>query len=90
MSSLCPFCRIDIAGIKEWDLEKGTAAHSSILAWRIPWSEQPGGLYSPWGRKEPDTAERQTLSVLSRVAPGQVFSALLTFLGLKPRRQHLY
>ena len=25
-------------------LEKGTAAHSSILAWRIPWTEEPGGL----------------------------------------------
>ena len=26
------------------DLEKGVAAHSSILAWRIPWTEEPGGL----------------------------------------------
>ena len=25
-------------------LEKGTAAHSSILAWRILWTEEPGGL----------------------------------------------
>ena len=25
-------------------LEKGTAIHSSILAWRIPWAEEPGGL----------------------------------------------
>ena len=25
-------------------LEKGMAAHSSILAWRIPWTEEPGGL----------------------------------------------
>ena len=25
-------------------LEKGTATHSSILAWRIPWTEKPGGL----------------------------------------------
>jgi len=24
--------------------EKGTATHSSILAWRIPWTEEPGGL----------------------------------------------
>jgi len=31
-----------------WDnpLEKGTATHSSILAWRIPWTEEPGGLQS--------------------------------------------
>ena len=27
-------------------LEKGTATHSSILAWRIPWTEKPGGLQS--------------------------------------------
>ena len=27
-------------------LEKGMAPHSSILAWRIPWTEKPGGLQS--------------------------------------------
>ena len=27
-------------------LEKGMAAHSSILAWRIPWTEEPSGLQS--------------------------------------------
>ena len=26
------------------DLEKGTAAHSNIAAWIIPWTEEPGGL----------------------------------------------
>ena len=29
-------------------LEKGMATHASILAWRIPWTEEPGGLHSPW------------------------------------------
>ena len=29
-------------------LEKGTAAHSSILAWRIPRTEEPGGPQSIW------------------------------------------
>ena len=38
-------------------LEKGIATHSSILPWRIPWTEEPGG-YSPWGPKESDTTER--------------------------------
>ena len=28
----------------EEPLEKGTASYSSILAWRIPWMEEPGGL----------------------------------------------
>ena len=27
-------------------LEKGMAAHSSVLAWRIPWTEEPSGLQS--------------------------------------------
>ena len=34
------------------------ATHSSILAWRIPWTEELGGLQST-GRKEPDMTERQ-------------------------------
>ena len=32
-------------------LEKEMATHSSILAWEIPWTEEPGGLYCPWGHK---------------------------------------
>ena len=36
-------------------LEKRMATHPSILAWRIPWTEAPGG-YSPWGHKESGTA----------------------------------
>ena len=31
---------------QEDSLEKGMATHSSILAWRIPWTEEPGGLQS--------------------------------------------
>ena len=27
-------------------LEKGMASHSSVLAWKIPWAEEPGGLQS--------------------------------------------
>ena len=34
----------------------GHGNHSSILAWRIPWTEEPGG-YSPWGRKESDKTD---------------------------------
>ena len=43
--------------------EKGMATHSNILAWRIPRTEEPSGLYSSWGRTESDTAERLTLSL---------------------------
>ena len=38
-------------------LEKGMASHSSILAWRIPWTEESLADYGPWGRKELDTTE---------------------------------
>ena len=31
---------------QEEPLEEGMATHSSILAWRIPWTEEPGGLWS--------------------------------------------
>jgi len=33
---------------QEDPLEEGMAAHSGILAWGIPWTEEPGGLH-PWG-----------------------------------------
>ena len=35
-----------IKGLVPIILEKGMATHSSILAWRIPWTEEPGGLQS--------------------------------------------
>ena len=39
-------------------LEKGMATHSSIVAWRISWTEEPGRSHGvtrvPWGRKESD------------------------------------
>ena len=47
------------AGSLGWEdpLEKEMATHSSILAWRIPWTEEPGRGYSPWSRRESDTTE---------------------------------
>ena len=36
-----------VQGLGQEDpLEEGTATHSSILAWKIPWTEEPGGLQS--------------------------------------------
>ena len=43
-------------------LEKGTDTHSSILAWRIPWTEEPGGL-QPMGS---DTTETHTCTLRCR------------------------
>ena len=42
---------------QEDPLEEDMATHSSILAWRIQWTEEPGELYSPWGHKELDMTE---------------------------------
>ena len=42
---------------QEDPLEKGMATHSSILAWRVPWTEEPGRLQLQ-GHKESDTTER--------------------------------
>ena len=41
---------------REDPLEEGMATHSSILAWRIPWTEDLAG-YSLWGHKELDMTE---------------------------------
>ena len=41
-------------------LEKGMATHSSILAWRLPWTKDPGRLQSK-GSQRVDTTEQLTL-----------------------------
>ena len=44
------------------------ALHSSTLAWKIPWTEEPGG---PWGREESDTTEQLHFHFsLSRIGEG--------------------
>ena len=47
--------RVQSPGLED-PLEEEMAAHSSILAWRIPWTEEPGGLQSR-GRRESDMTE---------------------------------
>ena len=42
-------------------LVKEMASHSSLLAWRSLWTEEPGGP-SPWAGKESDTTEQSTLT----------------------------
>ena len=44
------------------------ATHSSTLALKIPWTEELGAVYYPWGRKESGTTERlHFTSVLHRL-----------------------
>ena len=49
----------DVGSSLGWEdpLEREIATHSSVLAWRIPWTEEPSGLQS-MGLKELDTTER--------------------------------
>ena len=44
---------------QEGALEKGMETHSRTLAWRISWTERPGGLH-PLSRKDSDTTEQLT------------------------------
>ena len=62
-----PFCKFMVSSLSASRAEKAMAPHSGTLAWRIPWSEEPGGLQSmgspaksqtllsraPWGRLPP-------------------------------------
>ena len=57
-------------------LVKGTATHSSILAWEIPWTEESGGL-SPQAHRELDTTEWLTL-LLSHFQFSSVTQSCLT------------
>ena len=64
---------------REDPLEKRMATHSSILAWRIPWREEPGLLQST-GRKELDMTERLGTSTsihkfTSKEAAGSLYVA---------------
>ena len=47
-------------------LEEGMATHSSIHAWRIPWTEEPVGN-SRWGHKESEMIEVSNLAYMQAV-----------------------
>ena len=53
---------VGLTSSQEDPLEEGMATHSSVLAWRIPRTEEPGGL-QPWGHTELDTTEQLYLSL---------------------------
>ena len=52
-------CNVGEPGSISGSLEKGMATHSSILAWRIPWTEEPGGA-TVHGVIKSDMTERLT------------------------------
>ena len=59
---------------QEDSLEQEVATHSSILAWRISWTEKPGRLHSSWDRKGLETTlghhHTSTLQVLNTTFVG--------------------
>ena len=66
---------------QEDPLEEGKATHSSILAWRIPWTEEPGGLQSMGSQKSQDMTEQEYWSGLACPPLGDLPDP-----GIKPTR----
>ena len=65
-------------------LKKGKATHSTILGWRIPWPEEPGGL-QPMGS---DTTERRTLSWSPKRDPNHVYTSIPNSLSILSPAPH--
>ena len=67
----------DMGSTLGWEdaLEKEMDTHSSIVAWEMPWTEEPGGL-GPWGHKESDTTEHIKVPTLPHTT-GDMLSKLL-------------
>ena len=71
-------------------LEKEMATHSSTLAWKIPWTEEPGRLQS-WDRKELDTTERlHTHTYLDKELTLKVLEHLKELYRLRERIMKIY
>ena len=52
VKNLPAMCKTQVPSLSREDpLEKGMATHSSILAWEIPWTKEPGGLQSMGSQK---------------------------------------
>ena len=67
---------------QEDPLEREMATHSSTLAWKIPWMEEPVG-YSPWGHKESDSGFTFSFLVQSCVPEAAMTNCFL-------RKQNLF
>ena len=51
LSGLFTTVLLIFTGVRKTPLEKEMAAHLSVLAWEIPWTEEPGGLRSMGSKK---------------------------------------
>ena len=75
-----------ISGLKD-PLEKGMATHSSVLAWRIPWTEEPGRLQS-LGNKESDLTEETLHTHICAIHNPQTFLRSLQWKNLARYRTY--
>ena len=64
-------------------LEKEMATHSRILAWRIPWTEEPGGLQSMWSQSGSQQSTQTSVLILALLHQRHVYliSLSIQFLG---------
>ena len=61
-------------------LEKGIATHSNILAWRIPWTEEPGGLQSMGSQRVRHDCATNTFTVFSASTQLSAFIFIHSFI----------
>ena len=66
--SACNAGDLSLIARLESSLEKGMATHSSILAWRLPWTEG----CSPWGHKESGMTKQLILTYLGVTVPRRI------------------
>ena len=62
---------------REDPLEEGMATHSNVLAWEIPWTEEPGGLQSLGPQRVGHT--EQLIHLLVNITISLIFSVLFIF-----------
>ena len=65
---------------QEDPLEEEVATHSSILAWRFPWTGRSLAGYSPWGCKESEMTEHAYTVPFDGMSSGHVFVGFFLFL----------
>ena len=63
------------------------ATHSSILAWGIPWTEEPGGLHSPWSHRVRTSLATEHACMRAHVV-GRVLSYLIWFIHVDFHIEH--
>ena len=64
-------------------LEEGVAIHSSILAWRIPWTEEPGGLQSMGSQKVEHNWTNFHFPIILKIEESEIVSLIKHYFSFK-------